>query len=93
MRRLAQQVFELGEDLLDRVQVRRVFGLDEQLDVSDANELADGFVTAKIVHDDGPGLVDENRTLRLDAVLILATLHPAVRDVGAIALGGHHGFF
>jgi hypothetical protein len=36
--------------------------------------------------------LDEDQTLRLDAVLILAPLHPAVCDVGAIALAGHHGF-
>ena len=41
----------------------------------------------------GPGLVDEDQTLRLDAVLILAPLRPPVRDVGAIAFAGHHGFF
>jgi hypothetical protein len=28
---LAQEVFELGEDLPDRVQVRRVFGQEEEL--------------------------------------------------------------
>jgi hypothetical protein len=37
--------------------------------------------------------LDEDQTLRLDAVLILAPLHPAVCDIGAIALAGHRGFF
>jgi hypothetical protein len=45
---------ELGEDLLDRVQLRRAFGQEEELGASDANELAYGFafLTAEIVHDD-----------------------------------------
>jgi hypothetical protein len=73
----------------------RRFGQQEELDASEANELAYGFATASIVHDDGRGatLVDENRTLSLDAVLILAPLHPAVRDVGMIALAGRHDLF
>jgi hypothetical protein len=58
-----------------------IFGQEEQFDASDANELAYGFATARIVRDDGPGLVDETRTLRLDVVLIRAPLHPAGRDV------------
>ena len=84
MRRLAQQVLAFGEDhLLDQIQVRRVFGQEDKLDAGDANELARGFATAMIVHDDVPGLFDENRTLRLDAILILAPPHPVVRNVGA----------
>jgi hypothetical protein len=44
-------------------------------------------------HHVGPdrGLVEENQTLRLDAVLRHCT--PALRNVGAIAFAGHHGFF
>jgi hypothetical protein len=38
-----------------------------------------------------PGLVDEDQTLRLDAVLILAPLRPPARDVGAIAFAGYAG--
>src|ERR1700730_11311098 len=51
---LAQEVLDLGEDLLDRVQVRRVFRQEEELGTCCANELAYrfGFVTAEIVHDD-----------------------------------------
>jgi len=46
-------VLDLGEDLLDRVQVRRVFRQEEELGSSRANELAYGFsfVAAEIVHD------------------------------------------
>jgi hypothetical protein len=49
---LAQEVLDLGEDLLDRVQVRRVFR-QEELGAGGADELAYGFgfVTAEIVHD------------------------------------------
>jgi hypothetical protein len=36
-------VHELGEDLLNRVQLRRAFGQEEELGASDANELAYGF--------------------------------------------------
>src|SRR4029077_20721975 len=39
------------------------------------------------------GLVDEDQTFRLDAVLIFAPLHPPARDVGTVAFAGHHGFF
>src|SRR6202051_2606195 len=51
---LAQEVLDLGEDLLDRVQVRRVFRQEEELGAGRANELAYGFgfMTAEIVHDD-----------------------------------------
>jgi len=47
-------LLELGEELFDRVQVRRAFRQDEELSPGRANELADGFgfVTAEIVHDD-----------------------------------------
>ena len=57
----AQQRLAFGEDhLLDQIQVRRVFGQEDKLDAGDANELARGFATAMIVHDDvpGPNLVD-----------------------------------
>src|SRR6266536_1105047 len=50
----SQQVFELGKDLFDGVQVRRVFWQEEQLITGRANELAHGFafVAAEIVDDD-----------------------------------------
>ena len=41
----------------------------------------------------GPGLVDEDQTLRLDLVLILGPLRPPPRDIGAVAFASHHGFF
>jgi hypothetical protein len=61
VRRLAQQVLAFSEDhLLDQIQVPRVFGQEDEVDASDANELARGFATAMIVDDDvpGPSLVD-----------------------------------
>src|SRR5258708_9982251 len=50
---LAQEVLDLGEDLLDRVQVRRVFRQEEELGAGGADELAYGFgfVTSEGVHD------------------------------------------
>src|SRR6267142_6044554 len=50
---LAQQALELGEDLFDRVQVRRAFWQEEELGPGCADELAHrfGFVTTEIVHD------------------------------------------
>jgi hypothetical protein len=52
---LPQQVLELGEDLFDWVQVRRVFRQEEELGPGCPDELAHrfGFVTTEIVHDHG----------------------------------------
>jgi len=41
----------------------------------------------------GPGLVDEDQALRLDATLILCPLRASPRHVGTIAFGGHQAFF
>jgi hypothetical protein len=51
---LAQQGFEFCEDLLDRVEVRRIARQEEQLGTDGADQLTDGtaFVAAEIVHDD-----------------------------------------
>ena len=50
----SQQVFQLGKDLFDGVQIRRVFRQEEQLGAGRANELAHdfAFVAAEIVDDD-----------------------------------------
>ena len=50
----AQQVLELGEDLLDWIQVGRVFRQEEQLraDGADQPAHAGALMTAEIVHDD-----------------------------------------
>src|SRR6266700_1539965 len=50
----AHEVLDLGEYLLDRVQVRRVFRQEEELGTGRANELpySLSFVTAEIIHDD-----------------------------------------
>jgi hypothetical protein len=44
----------LTKDLLDRVEVKRVFGEKEKLGADGSNELTHGFalVAAEIVHDD-----------------------------------------
>ena len=53
-RSLAQQSFEFGEDLLDGVQVRGVFGQEEQLGAGLSNGPANtlALVRAEIVEDD-----------------------------------------
>jgi hypothetical protein len=50
----SQQVLELGEDLLDGVEVGRIFWKEEELGPGGADELAHGFafVAAEIVDDD-----------------------------------------
>src|SRR6266702_4305807 len=50
----SQQVFQLGKDVFDGVQIRRVFRQEEQLGAGRANEVAHGFafVAAEIVDDD-----------------------------------------
>ena len=50
----AEQVLELGEDLLDRVQVRRVGREEQQPCPGSADGLADGgpLVAREVVHDD-----------------------------------------
>jgi hypothetical protein len=47
-------MLELGEDLLNRVQIGRIFRQEDQLCASGADVAANGFtlVTAEIVHDD-----------------------------------------
>ncbi len=47
-------MLKFGKDLLDWVQVRRVFGQEEKLGAGCSNELAHGFapVAAEIVNDD-----------------------------------------
>jgi len=51
--RFAQEVLKLGEDLLDRVQVGRLFRQKEELGARRLDRSANGFafVTAEIVHD------------------------------------------
>src|SRR5437763_258057 len=51
--KFSQEVFELGEDLLDGVQVGRVFGQEEELGACRTDELTHDFasVAAEIVHD------------------------------------------
>ncbi len=50
----AQVMLELGEDLLDGIEVRGVFWQEEELGSGRADELPHGFslVAAKIIHDD-----------------------------------------
>ena len=77
---LPQKVFELGEDLLDRVEVRRVFRQEEEPGSHRADQLADGFalMAAKIVQDDNvtgakcrqKNLLDvETKALAIDGAL------------------------
>ena len=50
----SQQVLELGEDLLDRIEVGRVFRQEEELGASRSDRPSNrcAFVAAEIVHDD-----------------------------------------
>ena len=41
----------------------------------------------------GPGLIDEDQTLRLDAILIFDPLGSPPCDVWTIAFASHHAFF
>jgi len=61
----SQVVFEFGEQLLDRVQVRRVFRQKDEMcaGLADGGPYSLSFVAAEIVHDDdvsGPHGGDEN---------------------------------
>jgi len=49
----AQQGFELGEDLLDWVEIGRIAGQEEQLGAGGTDQAADGLalMAAEIVHD------------------------------------------
>lgn len=51
---LTHQVFELGKDLLDRIEIWAVGRQEQELGPGATDRLADGgsFVTAQIVHDD-----------------------------------------
>jgi hypothetical protein len=164
---LSEQMFELGKDLLDRVQVGRVFWQEEELGSCGSDELTDGSasVATEIVHDhdiagtkrwkkdlldieaealavdrplekpwrldpvmaqgcqeghglptamwnlgwkslatrrpppqgghvgSGPGLIDEDQALMLDATLVLCPLGAPPCHVGTIAFASHHAFF
>ena len=164
---LAQQVFELGEDLLDRIEVWGVFWQEEEFGAGGTDGAADGLalVAAEVIQNDdiagsqggnenrldvepepftvdrtideprgidavatqcrqeghrlpatvrnfgvqphparrpsaqrchvglGPGLIDEDEALRLDATLILDPLRPPPRHVGPVALASHQAFF
>jgi len=46
---LAQEVFELGEDLLDRIQIRRVFGQEKEFDAGRPDGLKEGFCRCAIL--------------------------------------------
>ena len=41
----------------------------------------------------GPGLIDEDQTLRFDAILIFDPPGSSSGDVGTIAFASHHAFF
>lgn len=51
---LAEQVLELGEDLLNRIEIRRVFRQEDQFGADRSDEAAHGFtlMAAEIIHHD-----------------------------------------
>jgi hypothetical protein len=53
-RGFSHQVFQLGKDLLDRVQIGRIWRQEKELGASGSDSASDGglFVAGQIVHDD-----------------------------------------
>lgn len=93
----AQEELELGEDLLDRIEVRRV-GREEQQPCSDRTDrLADGstLVTAEVVHvDDVAGIERWHEELHDpggEALTIDWSVEHARRIDPVVPQGGHEG--
>jgi hypothetical protein len=78
----AQEMLELGEDLLDWVQVGRIFGQEEELGAGRSDRLADGaaFVTAEIVHDDQIARLEGGREHFLDVGLERLAIDGAIEQ-------------
>ncbi len=88
-RGLTQQVLELGEHLLDRIEIWGVFGQEERLGAGATDGLAHGFalVTTQIVHDDDVAGLERRDEGVLDVALEAGAVDRAVeqpRGVDAI---------
>jgi len=82
---LTQQMLELGEDLLNQVQIGRIFRQEDQLCASGADEAANGFilVTAEIVHDDDVAGTKRRDEDLLDIVLKALAVDWTIKRHGA----------
>jgi hypothetical protein len=99
-RRFAQQVLQLGEDLLDRIQIGRVFGQEEQFGARRSDRPPNGlsFVAAEIIHHDDVSRQKRGRQHGLDvgfeALAVDRTVKNPRRFDAIMPKGGHegHGF-
>ena len=82
---LRSKGFELGEDLLDRIEIGRVARQEEQLGTGGADRAAHGLalVTAKIVHDDDVAGAEGGRQKLLDIGAKAGAVDRPVDDTGS----------
>jgi len=82
----AQQMLELGEDLLDGVQVGRVFRQEEELGAGGAYGSANGLslMAGEIVHDDDVAWPQGRDEKLLDVELELLAVDRAVEEPGGV---------
>ena len=82
----AQQGLELGEDLLDRIEIGRVARQEEQLGASAADQVAYrlAFVTAEIVHDDDVARTEGRHQELFDIGAKAGAVDRPVDDAGAV---------
>ena len=79
---LAHKVFELGEHLLDRVQIRRVGRQEEELgaDRSQGGAYGSTLVAAEVVHDDDVSVLECRDEALLDVGKEAAAIDRSVED-------------
>lgn len=94
---LAQQAFEFGEHLLDRIEIGRVGRQEEQLDPGRPEQLAhaDAFVAAEVVDDDDAAWLEFGDEKLLDpgseALAIDRPVDHAGRDDAVVLQAGDEG--
>jgi hypothetical protein len=83
---LSQKGFELGEDLLDRVEVGRVGRQEEELGAGGADGSTNGFafVATEIVHDDDVALLERGHEDLLDIGQEAPAVDRTVDDAGRV---------
>jgi hypothetical protein len=81
----AQQVLELGKDLLDRVEVGRIFRQEDQSGAGLADELTHGvaLVAAEIVHNDDVTWLQCGEEDAFDISLKARAIESMTRALGA----------
>lgn len=82
---LSHPVFDLGEGLLDGVEVGRILGQEEQPGAGRFDGVADGlgFVAAEIVHDDDVAGSEGRHQLLVDVGAEALAVDRAVEDAGS----------